>query len=400
MPSSSSVADMPFEKFDQVRVGMAGLGHRGSSLLSNLLHVDGAVVTAICDPDQDQARRAAAKVADSGQRPPSVFSSYDELLASDQIDLVCIATPWDQHTPMAVAALEAGKHACVEVPAATTIPECWALVEASERARRHCIMLENCCYDYNELLVLNMVRAGLFGELLHAEAAYIHDLREHLLLDQAWRRQTHITRDGNLYPTHGLGPVAKYLGINRDDHFSTLVSMSSPHRGLEDYRAAHIPADAEAWKESYRCGDINTSIIQTAQGRTILLQHQVVNPRPYDRLNLISGTKGTFRDFPARIYLEGQDGPEEYTDLEPYRAQFEHELWKAHGTQARDLGGHGGADYVMFSALIGSMLRGEVPEMDVYDAAAWSAPGPLSEQSVAAGSAPVTFPDFLNRNGS
>ncbi|HVX42347.1 MAG TPA: Gfo/Idh/MocA family oxidoreductase [Mycobacteriales bacterium] len=394
----SSIAGMPFEKFDQVRVGMVGLGRRGSSLLSNVLHVDGAVVTGLYDPDPDQSGPAAAAVADSGQEPPAVFGSFEDLLASDQVDLVCIATPWDQHTPMAVAALDAGKHTCVEVPAATTVEECWALVDASERAGRHCIMLENCCYDYNELLVLNMVRAGMFGELLHAEAAYIHDLREHLLVGQAWRRKTHISRDGNLYPTHGLGPVAKYLGINRDDYFTTLVSMSSPHRGLEEYRAEHLPADDESWSETYRCGDINTSIIQTAQGRTILLQHQVVNPRPYDRLNLISGTKGTFRDFPARIYLEGQDGPEEYTDLEPYRERFEHELWKDHGSQARSLGGHGGADYVMFAALIGSMLRGEAPDMDVYDAAAWSVPGPLSEQSVAAGSAPVAFPDFLRRS--
>jgi predicted dehydrogenase len=389
---------MPFEKFDQVRVGMVGVGGRGRSLLTNVLHVDGTSVTAIYDADESHAQQAAEQVADFGQKPPFVFNEFEKLLASEEIDLVCIATPWAQHAPMAVAALDAGKHACVEVPAAISIEECWALVDASERAQRHCIMLENCCFDYNELLVLNMVRAGMFGELLHAEAAYIHDLREHLMLKQSWRRQSHITRNGNLYPTHGLGPVAKYLGVNNHDRFATLVSMSSPQRGLEEYRAAHVPADSEPWTESYRCGDMNTSIIQTVQGRTILLQHQVVNPRPYDRLNLISGTKGTFRDFPARIYLEGQGGPEEYTDLEPYRERFEHELWKIHGAQARNLGGHGGADYVMWAAIIDWMRSGAVPDMDVYDAAAWSAPGPLSDQSVAAGSAPVRFPDFIGKS--
>lgn len=395
---AGSVAGMPFEKHDEVRVGMVGTGHRAGGLLRNLLKVEGAAVTAVYDADRSHAERARDTVTEAGQQQPQVFDRLEDFLASD-VDLVCIATPWEQHTPFALAAMEAGKHACVEVPAAVTLEECWALVETSERSRRHCIMLENCCYGYNELLVRGMVEAGLFGELLHAEAAYIHDLREHLMVEKAWRRQSHVHRDGNLYPTHGLGPVAKYLGINDDDRFQTLVSMSSPHHGLEEWRAAHVAKDSEIWNETYRCGDVNTSLIKTAKGRTVMLQHQVVNPRPYDRLNLISGTKGTFCDFPARIYLEDEGGPEEYTDLERFKERFEHPLWTQEGRRAREVGGHGGMDYVMFADIIDTMRRGVAPYMDVYDAAAWSAPGPLSERSVAEGSAPVPFPDFL-RSGA
>jgi hypothetical protein len=210
----------------------------------------------------------------------------------------------------------------------------------------------------------------------------------------AWRRFPHVVRDGNLYPTHGLGPIACYMGINRGDRFEYLVSMSTLSRGLDEWRESHVDRASPKWQERYRCGDLNTSLIKTAAGRTIMLQHDVVNPRPYDRFNVVAGTRGIFRDYPPRVYVDGQEGPEEYTDLDPYRERFEHRFWKQQGERARRLGGHGGMDFIMIERLVQCMREGLAPDMDVYDAAAWSAPGPLSEASVAAGSAPAAFPDF------
>jgi hypothetical protein len=263
--------------------------------------------------------------------------------------------------------------------------------------RRHCILMENCCYGYNELMVLNMVKAGLFGELVHGEAAYIHDVRELLFLEErgaGWRRKTRIAHDANTYPTHGLGPVANYMGINRGDRFDYLVSMSSRSIGLETYRDTHLPAGDPRRQERYKSGDMNSSLVRTAGGLTILLQHDTVEPRPYERNNLISGTKGIFRDYPPRIYLDGQPGGENYVGIDQYKAEYEHPLWKNIGNLARRLGGHGGMDLVMFYRLFQCMREGLVPDIDVYDAASWSAPFGLSEASVAQGSYPVKFPDF------
>jgi predicted dehydrogenase len=259
---------------------------------------------------KDRVAAAQAKVVKAGQKEPAGYSAgerdFENLVKRDDLDVVYIPTPWRWHVPMAVAAMEAGKHVFVEVPAASTLEDCWKLVETSERTRRHCVMLENCCYGENELMVLGMVRAGLFGELTHAEAAYIHDLRNILFdnLEGLWRRDEHFTRNGNLYPTHGLGPVAHYLDINRGDRFEALVSMSSREASLSARRDRPAGRRSRA-KDTYACGDMNTSILRTARGRTVLLQHDVVTPRPYTRINHISGTKGAFRDYPARIFLDG-----------------------------------------------------------------------------------------------
>jgi len=257
--------------------------------------------------------------------------------------------------------------------------------------------MENCCYDDSETMVLNMVRAGLLGDLVHGECAYNHDLREILFENKdegLWRRRHHTLRDSNLYPTHGLGPMAQYMSINRGDKFDHIVSMSSTHLGLEAYRKDHVPAGDPKWRESYKTGDYNTSIVKTALGRTIMLQHNVSTPRPYDRINLIQGTKGIFRDYPPRIFIDGQAGGHGWTTLDKYKDQYESPLWKTQGETARKLGGHGGMDYLMCYRLIQCMREGLEPDIDVYDAAAWSAPGPLSQVSVAKGSAPVKFPDF------
>ena len=396
---------VPFEKRETVRVGFIGLGGRGGSLLGDLLAVEGVEIKAVCDLITARAEEAAKRCMGETQKRPEVYggaeTAYKKLCERDDLDIVYIATPWNWHVPMAVDAMERGKHVAVEVPAATTLDDCWKLVDTSEKTRRHCLMLENCCYGWSEMLVLNMVKAGLFGDITHGEAAYIHDLRGLLLEDAGeglWRRFPHITRNGNLYPTHGLGPVANYMDINRGDRFDLLVSMSSKEASLTSYRDAHTPAESQKRKEKYRCGDMNTTLIRTALGRTIMLQHDVVTPHPYDRINLIAGTKGTFRDYPARLYLDGQAGGEDWTNLDAYKEKYEHPLWKSMGELARKRGGHGGMDFLMNYRVIHRLREGAVPDMDVYDAAALSAPGPLSELSLARNCASVKFPDFTRGN--
>jgi hypothetical protein len=393
-----SMMNVPFTA-KEPRLGIIGVGGRGTSLLEDLLAAN-AQVRAICDVVPEKAKHAQELIEKAGQSPPELYTdgdhAYERLVARDDVDLVIVATPWRWHVPMAVAGMQAGKHVAVEVPAATTIDDCWRLVNTSESTRRHCIMLENCCYGYNETLVLRMVRAGLLGDLLYGEGAYLHDLREELFSKQGeglWRRTIHTERNGNLYPTHGLGPVANYMGINRGDRFDYLVSMSTPQRGLDAYRKAHLDKGDPRWAERYITGDMSTSLIKTANGLTITLKHDVSNPRPYDRINTIAGSKGIFTDYPPRIYLDGQKGEEEWGSLDAYK-EHEHPLWRQEGDVARKAGGHGGMDYIMLYRLLDCMRKGLAPDLDVYDAAAWSAPGPLSAASLQAGSGPAKFPDF------
>jgi hypothetical protein len=358
-------------------------------------------VVALCDIVKDKLARARKVLQKLGQqKEPALYDSgeraFEELSKRDDIDLVVIATPWNWHVPMAVFGMKHGKHVAVEVPAANTLDECWALVNASEQTRRHCVQLENCCYGYNEMLILNLVRDGVLGELTHGAAAYDHDLRGVLFSDNGeglWRRTEHFKRNGNLYPTHGLGPVARYMDINRGDRFDHMVSMSSPALSLAAYRDKKLPAVDPRRKETYVCGDQNTSLIKTAKGRIITLEHNVSSPEPYDRINLIAGTKGIFRDYPPRIYVDGA-GKDAFGPIDPYKAKYEHPFWTRMGEIARKLGGHGGMDFIQAYRLIQCMQQGIAPDMDVYDAAAWSAPAPLSEMSVAKGSAPMPFPDF------
>jgi hypothetical protein len=399
-PRAASVAGMKFEAKDTVRLGVVGVGGRGNALIDNFGAIPQVRITALCDVVKDKVEAAQTRLQKAGQQAPALYHSsdraYEKLVARDDIDLVAIATPWVWHVPMALAGMKAGKHVAVEVPAARTIEDCWALVDTSEKTRRHCIQLENCCYGENELMVLLMVRAGLFGDLTHGACAYNHDLRSILFSNEGeglWRRFENVQRNGNLYPTHGLGPVAHYMDINRGERFDYMVSMSSPSLSLQAYRKEKVPADDPRQKEVYRNGDLNVSLIKTAKGRMITLEHEVATPQPYDRINLIAGTKGIFRDYPPRIYVDG-DRREEFGPLDPYKEKFTHPYWKQVGELAREMGGHGGMDFVMAFRLIECMRQGAAPDIDVYDAAAWSAPGPLSELSVAKGGAPVKFPDF------
>jgi len=396
-----SMRNAPFRTGGRARIAIVGTGLRGRSVLAELLTIEGAEITAIADLRKANADLALQDIAAAGRPTPAVYAGgerdFERLVQRDDIDLVYTATPWEWHVPVCLAALAAGKHAATECPAGITLEDLWALVDASERNQRHCLQLENCNYGYTEMLLNRLVHAGVLGEVLHCEAAYLHDLREILFETRdegLWRRDWHTRMDANLYPTHGLGPVARYLDIHRGDRFDYLVSMSSPEAGLSAWRDAKLAADDPRRAERYLAGDVNTSLIKTARGRSILLQHDVSNPRPYSRLNGVQGTKGVFQDYPPRIYVEGQPGKEVFGPLDPWQAQYEDPLWRTLGERAVEQGGHGGMDFVMCWRLVQCLREGLVPDFDVYDAAAWSAPLPLSRLSVAQGSAPVKFPDF------
>ena len=396
---AASMINVPYTAIpDGPRIGIIGVGGRGTSLLENLLGAN-ARVLAICDVIPEKANHAMGLVEKSGQKAPQCYTegdhAFEKLVARDDLDLVIIATPWNWHVEMAVAGMTHGKHVATEVPAAQTLEECWRLVSTSEKTRRHCTMLENCCYGYNETLILRMAHDGQFGDLLYGEGAYLHDLRAEMFSGKGeglWRLDYHTKRDGNLYPTHGLGPVANYMGIQRGDRFDYMVSMSSPQRGLDLYRQQHIDKSNSYWKDHFITGDLNTSLIKTANGLTITLKHDVSNPQPYSRINKIAGTKGIFTDYPPRIYFDGED-KEEWGSIDAW-SRYQHPLWKEEGEIAKKIGGHGGMDFIMLYRLLQCMKEGLPPDMDVYDAAAWSAPGPLSTLSLQHGSAPVKFPDF------
>jgi hypothetical protein len=390
LPRAATMAGVPFEKHDTVRIAIVGTGLRGRSMLREWLGVDNVRITALCDIVPSKVEQAKQLMQRNGHTyEPAVYTAgerdFENLCKRDDVDFVYTATPWNWHVPVMVAAMANGKHCGTEVPAAVTIKECWALVNASEKYRRHCMIMENCCYGYNELLVLQMVRAGAFGELMAGGAAYNHDLRAILNENRdegLWRRKPHTERNGNFYPTHGLGPVAMYMDINRGDRMEYMVSMSTPEFGLSKWREAKEPKDSPKWQEKYVCGDLNRSLIKTAKGRVILLEHNVTSPRPYSRINSVQGSSGIFEDYPPRIYIEAPNTPERWGPIDGFKAQHEHRLWRELGEKARS-GGHGGMDYVMAWRAVQCMRDGLPPDMDVYDAADWSAPGPLSEKSVA-----------------
>ncbi len=404
-----SVMGLRVPKLDVVRCGVIGLGARGLPTLRELMLLEGCEVKAISDIHAPSLQAGSAEVLKRGRAGVKTFGenaeSYLKMLEMPDLDAVFICTPWRDHVPMAVAAMRAGKHAFIEVPAAVTLEECWQLVDTAEETQRHCMMMENVCYGRDELMLLRMCREGVFGELLHGEGAYIHDLRDQMKhLDHgtgSWRTTEHELRNGNIYPTHGLGPVAQYMSINRGDRFSRLVSFSSPSLGMPEYAERNFPAGHPRRTAKYICGDMNTSIIKTVRGRTIVVQHDTMNPNPYSRANVIKGTKGVFSGYPNRIYVEGRS-PQDHTwetDLTRWYQQYDHPLWKKVEGIAADLPpegtrGHGGMDFVMRWRIIQCLREGLPLDQDVYDAAAWSAISAVSEKSVAENGASLEIPDF------
>jgi hypothetical protein len=357
-------------------------------------------IVALCDINEPRNREVAGWVVENGRPAPRLYGRHEtdfvRMCETEELDLVFTATPWRWHVPVCLSAMENGKHAATEVPAAYTLEDCWALVEGAERHGKHCVMMENCNYDRPEMMVFHLARQGLLGEILHAECGYLHDLRAIKFADEGeglWRRAHSVERNGNLYPTHGLGPVANVLDINRGDRFSRLVSMSSPSRGLQEWAARNYPAGHPKRSERYRLGDVNTSLIQTANGKTIYVSHDTNLPRPYSRIHLVQGTKGIFQGYPHRVYLEGSSPPHRWEDWRDRLEEFDHPLWK--DLEERSAGaGHGGMDFIEDYRLVKCLREGLPTDMNVYDAAALSAVTPLSEWSVANGSRPADFPDF------
>ncbi|MGH7476044.1 MAG: Gfo/Idh/MocA family oxidoreductase [Longimicrobiales bacterium] len=400
---AAPAATTPFAAppLDTVRTGFIGVGNRGPTHVRNLLRLEGVEVRAICDLVPGKVARAQQMVTEAGQPQPTGYSRgpehYRRMCEQEDLDLVVISTPWEWHAPMAVAAMENGKHAAVEIPMGITIEECWQMVETSERTGRHCVILENCCYDRTELMILNMVRQNLLGELLHAECGYLHDLRELKLTDYyegRWRVKHSITTNGDLYPNHGLGPVAWWLNINRGNQFDHLVSMSTKSRGLQLWAAEHIGPDSAEARQHYAHGDVVNTLIRTTHGETILITHDTDTPRPYSRKILLQGTNGLVRKYPEqKIHIEGRSPEHRWEELDTYQAAYEHPLWTALEERARG-GGHGGMDYIMAFRLIQSLREGTPTDLDVYDGAAWSAVVDLSGQSIAARSRSVDVPDF------
>lgn len=399
-------ADKPLGK---VRIGFIGHGMRGSGMLSSILKFENVVVTAVCDLIPQRAEDAAKKVVNAGLPKPTIYSGgtedFKRLCAQEDIDLVYICTPWDWHTPMSLCAMQNGKHVACEVPIAVTLEECWQLVETSEKTRRHCMMLENCCYGETELFTLNMLRNGVLGEAVHGECAYIHDLRSLKFATEAkggyqgqWRLKEMLHRNGNLYPTHGLGPICQMMNVNRGDRLDYLTSMSSGQFGVTEYVQRVYGKDSAEAKLAVVLGDMNTTLIRTVKGKTILLQHDCTSPRPYSRINTLSCTDGISTDYPPRLAVEkNEGGAHEWMNQDNYNAmkkKWEHPLMKRCGEIAKKVGGHGGMDFILNWRLIYCLVNGLPLDQDVYDGAVWSAMGPLSEKSVANRSASVDVPDF------
>lgn len=402
-PKGESVIGLTVPPIPQVKVGIIGLGNRGSGMtrLVHALFPEKAKITAICDIRKERVDRTLEFLKKNGQ-DPAVYSGtedgWKEMVERDDIDLVLVFTHWDLHVPMCVFSMQQGKHVAVEVPAAYTVEDCWKLINTAEETRRNCMMLENVCYGAEELWVLNMVKKGVFGTLTYAEAAYIHNLRGMLFGNSyynKWRIRHHIKRDGNLYPTHGLGPVAQYMDIERGDRFEYLVSMSSLQASLTEHSQS-VESDNEFYNRSdFKHGDMNNSLIKTALGRTILLQHDVVTPRQYSRINALAGTKAYHKGYPSHLCIHGKRhrwlNEEDYKE---YREKYHHPVWNKLKEPIEKYGGHGGMDFVEIYRLIDNLNNGLPLDMDVYDAASWSVVGPLSEISVEMNSVPVKFPDF------
>ncbi|HEX3007844.1 MAG TPA: Gfo/Idh/MocA family oxidoreductase [Bacteroidales bacterium] len=392
-------------KLDTVRIGFIGLGMRGSGAPERISHIEGIEIKAICDIREELVKKMQQNLKEWGLPAAQEYygkeDSWKQLCERPDIDLVYICTPWALHTPMAVYAMKQGKHVAVEVPAARTLDECWQLVETSESTKKHCMMLENCCYDFFELLTLNMARQGLFGEIVHAEGAYIHNLID-LNFDKngyynMWRLKENY-RNGNLYPTHGLGPVCQALNINRGDQMEYLNSMSTFDFQMEA-KANELAQKDSFYKEfagkKYR-GNMNTTLIHTFKGKTIMIQHDVTSTRPYSRIHLLSGTKGIARKWPEppRIAF-GHEWVSE-AEMKKIEDQYTPEIVKKIGEMAKKVGGHGGMDFMMDWRLIDCLRNGLPLDQDVYDAALWSSVTPLSEASVKNRSNSIDVPDFTN----
>lgn len=390
----------------KVRIGFIGLGNRGLLTLQRYLLFDSVEVIGLCEIREGNLQKGQESLRQAG-RPEAIGYAKEEdwrtLCERNDIDLIFVCTDWATHATMAAYAMNCGKHVAIEVPAAMSVEECWLLVDTAERTRRHCIMLENCCYDPFALMTLNMAEKGVLGEIMHVEGAYIHDLRHLYFADESeggyhnhWGKRHSIQHTGNPYPTHGLGPVCQILKIHRSDRMTHLVSMSTAQLGLTAYAERRYGRGTPEASQRYLLGDVNTSLIQTLKGKTIMLQYSVATPRPYSRLHTVCGTLGFAQKYPVpTISLDPNAGtPLDEEAMKALIERYKHPFSATIGEEAHQRGVTNEMNYVMDYRLIYCLQHGLPLDMDVYDAAEWSCITELSEQSVLNGSAPVEIPDF------
>lgn len=409
-------------KIENVHVAFVGLGNRGPGAVNRFCHIPGVQIVALCDYEEERAERCQRFLRETGLPPAAIYSGadgYKEMCQRNDIDLVYVATDWNHHFPVACCALENGKHVAIEVPAAMNLDQIWTLVNLCEKTRKHCMMLENCCYDYFEMTVLNMAQAGLFGELIRAEGAYIHYLNEKSVWkgywedpddndvnSLHWRMKYNKENRGDIYPTHGLGPVAQCLNIHRGDRFATLIAMDTESiAGREGVR--EITGDSCS---DFRNGDHTTTLLRTARGKVVEIQHDVMTPQPYDRKFRLTGTKGAAVKYPdPKLFVDNAQatalGVEEiagkieghnFLASNEYNAlmkKYYHPILAKFGEMGREMG-HGGMDYIMDARLVYCLQNGLPLDMDVYDLAEWCSLAELGALSMDHGCAPVAFPDF------
>ena len=406
-------------KLETVRVGFVGLGGRGPWAVKRYAHIPGVEIVALCDYEEARAEKAQSELRNRGLKPADIYfgpKGYEELCKRDDIDLVYVATDWNHHFPIAKFAMENGKHAAIEVPAAMNLAQCWELIDLAEKTRLHCFILENCCYDYYEMNALAMAQDGVFGEIIRAEGAYIHTLdgawdnywkdpNDNDVNDLHWRLKYNKENRGDIYSTHGLGPVAQCMNIHRGDRFTTLVAMDT--ESFAGKAAVKRKTGKEC--EDFRNGDHTTTLMRTAQGKVVEIQHNVMTPQPYNRLFKLTGTKGYATKYPTPEFalsgeaLKGTDAPQmdnlnahKFMDAKQKDAlmkKYYHPILTEYGEKGRSMG-HGGMDYIMDARLVYCLQHGLPLDIDVYDMAEWCCLAELGALSMDNNCAAVSFPDF------
>lgn len=389
----------------ELNVAVVGLGNRGVSLLKHcILPREGVRVAAVCDVYEDRRERAVKLAVEAGCPAPVSTGDWREILAMHEVDAVLILASWESHADAACASMRAGKYTAIEVGGAYSVEDCWRLVRAYEETGVPCMMLENCCYGRDELMVLNMVRQGLFGEVVHCQGGYRHDLRDEVAYgreERHYRFRNYLGRNCENYPTHELGPIANVLDINRGNRMLTLVSVASKAAGLHEYLLRERGESYDATQMRFAQGDVVTTIIKCARGETITLTLDTTLPRFYSRGFHVQGTKGMYMEDNNSVFLDGKDNEfdfkwkEKWNNAEAYREAYDHPVWKRYLKEGVR-GGHDGMDWLVLGAFFDAARQNAPAPIDVYDAAAWMSITALSEQSVALGGAPMPIPDFTN----
>ena len=384
---------------EKLNIGAIGMGGRGYGLLTAIMLPREEInVLAVCDLYEDRRQKAAEAVRKEKGIEPLCTADYREVLAMKELDAIVVTTSWADHLPIAIEAMKAGKYVATEVGGAYSLDECWELVRTHEETGMPCMMLENCCYGRDELMVLNMVKQGLFGDIVHCQGGYRHDLRDEVSYgreNRHYRLVNYINRNCENYPTHELGPIAKVLNINRGNRMVTLNSIASKSAGLHEFLMREKGPEYDLTSAEWTQGDVITTVIKCAHGETIVLTLDTTLPRPYSRGFHVQGTKGLYEEANRSVFLPDSGIPYEFHNASEYRERFDHPMWKRF-VKDGVRGGHGGMDGLVFDAFFAALQQGKPMPIDVYDMAAWMSITPLSEQSIACGSMPVAVPDFTN----